>query len=308
MRVVTVCVLGEPASDGRENRTRIALLKKVVEKITSTKPQWSPDVVLFPGGFFFQSNYLGPKNNSDRQEIIGQSQYSTACIDAASMLNAVIVAGVDGARSYDDEPGDQSCVAWNKRGLCGLARKAWPSKGDNNNGFVVFSKDIDSRSRLASVSRGNKALLCACYDMFACQHESARVDRRSKEIQIISIKGHDRLERQEYRLIVNNEVTPRLEGWKAMVEESTVGLAAIHIFTASGIGSGSSYWQRDGVQNASKAIGGRLAFGAAHFERIPTPVSVKLAAKNWDLLKITSYLHIDAADGTKLALVRLFDV
>lgn len=304
MRVVTVCVLGKPASDRRENKTRISLLKKVAEDIAGTNPLWSPDVVLLPGGFFFQPDYIGPKDNADRQEIICRSQYSTACIDAASMLDAVIVAGVDGACSNENEPGDQSCVAWDRQGICGLARKAWPSKKESR--FVVFSKDIDSRSRLAFVSRGKKALLCACYDMFACQNESARVDRRSKKIKIISFKGDDRLVRQKHRLMVNNEVTPRLEGWKSMVEESAVGLAAIHMFTASGNGSGSSYWQRDGVQNASKAIGGRLAFGAAHFQRIPTQDSVKLAAVNGNLLETTSCLHIEAADGTKLALVRLF--
>lgn len=235
MRVVTVCLLGEPASDGRENRTRIALLKKVVEKIACAKPRWSPDVVLFPGGFFLQSDYLGPKNNEDRQEIIGQSQYTTACIDAASILDAVIVAGVDGAWSNDNEPGDQSCVAWNKQGICGLARKVWPSKEDNKNGFVVFSRDIDSRSRLASVSRGEKALLCACYDMFACQHESVRVDRRSKEIKIISIYGHDRLVRHEHRLIVNNEVTSRLESYGRGIRSWVSNDSYIH---------GQWYWLR----------------------------------------------------------------
>lgn len=108
------------------------------------------------------------------------------------------------------------------------------------------------------------------------------------------------------------EMTPLLRKdiacWRGLVQSADVGLAAVHYFARRGEESGKGYWQRHGVERASKHLGGRLAFGAAHFEPpLPAPHVAVLAAKGGRRLQPLASFEVRIPGG-QAALVRRFDV
>jgi hypothetical protein len=304
MEVITVCVSGNTATNEQDNIGKIEILQNVTNRIQHYK--WSPTVILFPGGFFHLPCHVGQMVHENRVFRLNQQQFSTACCEMAHMLNTTVVAGVDSIPQQNNEnhqdDADQLCVAWNSTDITGIGRKVFPTK-DEANTLIIYARDMISKQRLAPVGDCNRALLCACYDMFGCAENEA-TGPRGGNIRLFDNGNNGLLNRATHRRDTIANIRHNLPGWGQLVNQASVGLAAIHHFTRRRRGSGKSYWQRHGLQNASNFLGGGVALGAAHFEALPKDHNVAvLAASGGQKLNPTQFFNLE-----NKAMVRLFDV
>jgi hypothetical protein len=274
--VATVCVQGDMADNVQDNISRIELLQSVQREFINQNKE-NMDVTLFPGGFFHLPEHLGPNNHDERVEILSQQDFSNACCEMACKLNTTVVAGVDSIENQQ-YAADQLCVSWNSKGITGIGRKVFPTKGERGE-MIVYARDMISNQRLAPIGNSEHALLCACYDMFGCTETDA-TGPRGRNIHWFHNGNNEPLNRRIHRGVVIAAIRQNLRGWGDLVKRASIGLAAIHGFTNRGERSGKGRWQRLGIQNASGVLGGRLAFGAAHFESLPQPEVCVLAANN----------------------------
>ena len=310
LRIATASIRGSCARAAGDNRERMDLLHRVVEEVIQRR--WKPAALLLPGGFFYGSRHVGPEADAERERLLENEVFSSACSLESARLGAVIVAGVDTCewqrRGYaDPDPPDQLCVAWNQQGIVGVGRKSFPVPGGEASGYTVYSADFPSASRLPSIKGRAKGLLCSCYDMFGTDETADAMGTRSKSIVWLA-EGRKKLwEKRGDRAEVKSRLRCALTGWSKLVQRATVGLVAIHSFTAKGPGSGKGYWQRYGIEKASRVIGGRVAFGAAHFKpRLPAADRVILAAAKGRALIASDYFYLDGRRDPD-ALVRFFD-
>jgi len=264
-----------------------------------------------PGGFFRGSRHVGPQTDADRKRLLESEVFSSCCSREGARLGGVIVAGVDSRewqrRGYPDpDPRDQLCVAWDRQGIVGVGRKIFPVPGDEAR-YTVYTADFSSASRLPSIRGRVRGLLCSCYDMFGTDEAAEAMGTRSRAIAWLSEGRKELWEKGEDGAEVRSRVRRALPGWRDLVQQATVGLVAIHSFTAKGEGSGKGYWQRHGIEKASRVIGGRVAFGAAHFKpRLPAADRVILAAAKGRGLAASDYFYLDGHRDPD-ALVRLFE-
>jgi hypothetical protein len=300
--VATVCVDGKSVKSTCGNQGRIDLLRSITEKIEA----WNPTVLLFPGGYFHLPVHIEPLHLG-RVRQLGEQPFSGACQKASAALGATVVAGVDTPPRGDSEFAfDQLCVAWSGTSILGIGRKIFPTKQEAEH-LVIYPDDIAIQERLAPIGTANqRALLCACYDMFGCTETAHRLGPRSRNIRRLSRDGMEELDRKADRRTAASLISNGVHGWEDLVRQASIGLAAIHNFNRSGQGSGKVYWQRHGIQKASERLGGRMAFGAAHFFNC-LPVDREkavLAAKNGQRISPTQSVIVES--GGQKALARLF--
>lgn len=307
---VTVSVAGGPAEEPSENRSRVALMREVVTKIHEAG--WKPEVILFPGGFFKIAGHLGPLDDCARLERLRQLPLSETCRQLARRMKTTLVAGIDGADwkrpgERDADWGDQLCVAWTDHGIVGVGRKIFPVQGDESASYTVYRSDFATPLRRPRTASGRTALLCSCYDMYGCSESPRRPGQRTRNIYWLGEGRRTLLDRFRNRREIDSLLRKELAGWQALVRSADVGLAAVHHFAKTGPQSGKGYWQRHGVEHASRHLKGRLAFGAAHFEPpLPAPDVAVLAARAGRRLAPAAYFEVGA--GGHSALVRRFDV
>lgn len=305
--IATVCVQGNVAQYEQDNELRIQMLQ-TVEKGIKDKNKRDLAAILFPGGFFCLPSHIGHNNHTERVRILSQQEFSKACCATAQNLNTTVVAGVDGTQckqNHTDAP-DQLCVAWGCKKIVGLGRKVFPAKEEADS-LVIYANDMTCENRLAPLRKRNfHALLCSCYDIYGCTETANNQRQRSKNIIWLNNGDNNLLNRRDRnnRQQVNEAISDRLRGWEKLVKKATVGLVAIHHFTNRGNGSGKGYWQRFGIESPSGVLGGKLAFGAAHFETLPEPNVCLFAAKNKKLLRPSECFHLN--NGCML--VRVFQV
>lgn len=296
--VVTVCVQGDMVDNVQDNISRIDLFQSVRREFINQNKE-NMDVILFPGGFFHLPQHVGPNNHDERVEILSQQDFSNACREMACELDTTVVAGVDSIENQQ-YAADQLCVSWNSKGITGIGRKVFPRRGEEAESLIVYARDMISDHRLAPIGNSEHALLCACYDMFGCTEVEA-TGPRGRNIHWFDVGNNEPLNRRSDRRAVIGAIRQNLPGWGGLVKRASIGLAAIHGFTNRGPGSGKRYWQRHGIQSASGVLGGRLAFGAAHFESLPQPEVCVLAANN--NIKLNPRCHLNLNNRV---LVRFF--
>ncbi len=311
LQIATACISGKYLESARANQGRISLLREIGKRVRGLG--WRPDILLFPGGYFFLNEHVGFLSPEERVKRIAKQPFSSVCQEVSAATGALVVAGVDSVdwqRPDEDEldEGDQFCVAWDGEGIAGIGRKVFPVPGDEAEGLVIYQSDFGSPKRLVKFRGNDHALLCACYDMYGCTETAESLGARSKNIQWIGDGRDSLLERRARRAEVRAILKEELSKWERMVSEARVGLAVVHYFAQKGRWSGKADWQRDGVESASKVLGGRAAFGAAHFEPpLPEPDACVLAAKRGQALQPVKHFYVNEK-GKARALVRLFEV
>lgn len=297
--LATICIKGHPVNGVSANRERTVLLQGICRMIQEQK--WSPDVVLFPGGFFHLPVHVGHMEHAGRIRELSRQSFSNSCYREAKTLGTTLVIGIDSVPCQQYKC-DQLCVAWNGEKITGIGRKVFPmvmrGDEDDDRNMVVYARDLITEQRLARFNEQMCALLCSCYDIFGCREISDILKLRRRNIRWLD-NGKKLLNRDRDNRYIRDVWERELLGWDRLVKKATVGLAAIHQFN---IGSGR--WQWCGLQYASTVIGGQMAFGAAHFNRLPKkPDSSALAAKRGSKPRLHDCFHFKES-----AIIRLFKV
>jgi hypothetical protein len=265
-RLVTVCIEGTPARRLRTHTGRLKLLANVVEEINR---RWdNVDAVVFPGGFLQLNKCIGSLDYVHRVEALNLAGFVNPIKKAAKALprssGSVIVLGIDGPQyPNDDWVIDQFCVAVDKTGVVGIARKIFPVKGDEADWMLCFDSDFSERHRVVKLRSGRKAILAACYDMFGFAERGDIKQARAQNIQWIGTHENQIHRGQQH---FANAVKTNLRKFKSLLAaDVTVGIAAIHEFG----GSSTGFWQRHGIAACSAALNSGFAIGAAHFAHLP---------------------------------------
>lgn len=311
IRVVSVSVKGVPASSDAQSLRRLELLSQIVEGMMAR--DWrNVECVLLPGGFYYVSERVpGPKMRG-RIRALGRCSFHKACLNACSRLADIspgirVIAGVDSAEM------DQYCVAWGPRSIVGLARKIFPTDGESAQGFRCYRDDYGSPHRVITLASGERALLCACYDMFGVTESVSESGKRTRCIAQIESFGEivNQSDARFHRLR-----SDCVGSWTNLLQESAprVALAAIHSFEQPGR---DGFWQRHGIATCSAALGSGIAVGAAHFKTgLPGLKSCSLASNAVPRRHLTAGSKREAhraqsKDGFLVgndAVVRLFDL
>jgi hypothetical protein len=280
-RIATVSVLGGKAQRAKTNHRRTPWLKTIADAL-SERADWGPlNAVLLPGGFFRLKHSIGRLPHAERVAVIEATEIGRSCREASLTLDGfsrgiALVIGLDSAEVSRCFGGDNLAVAWRGGDIIGLARKIFPVDEDTNwdagPPLRCSASDYASPHRVIELANGSRAVLCACYDLFALRALAIEPGSLLKAVRYLDDEN-----------CTHEPPSPELrrklfESWKDIVLHSdvTVGLACIHEFKRPGR---DSYWQRHGIASASAGLEGGLALGAAHFkEGLPSPDASTLAA------------------------------
>jgi hypothetical protein len=297
-------------------------MQMTIDRIIEQR-DWRPlDAVIFPGSYIRLTRLIAHLSPSERVRAIGRESFAKKLVAAAERLDrysrgALLILGADASDPKRQERGDQTCIAVSRTGVIGLARKIFPANGDTTHcwfPYVPNLADYDSAVRVIRLPSGHRALLCACYDMFALAPDRNKNPRGSPSIRDLWIDGsYHHIEQPGFAQLRNVAITR----WLRFLQTNRIDLAvsAIHGFQAPGR---DVYWQRHGLTAASAALGGSLAIGAAHFnEQLPAPNKSTLAAFGVPKSEIgtgfhrPSYSlepidHLTVTSGPLKALVRLY--
>lgn len=177
----TVSVAGSPAEEPSQNPSRLTLMRTVLEQIREAR--WNPEVVLFPGGFFWIPYHLGPLDDHSRLQRLRGLSLSRACTALARKNHSVLVAGIDGKEwrrpgFRDADWGDQLCVAWTSRGIVGIGRKVFPVSGKESRSYTVYRSDFGSEQRRPRLAGG---LTLSCVPATTCLGARNRLAYRPSE-------------------------------------------------------------------------------------------------------------------------------
>lgn len=282
-RIGAVCILGKRALTTRINAQRRRLLAAVASALTQAEDWQDLDALLFPGGFFRLSRFIGHLDYRDRKAVLERMPVVRTAIEAAKRLHrrspgCLVVFGADSSAPAAWEYGDQFCIAVDRTGVVGLARKIFPTDKDTahcRRVYVPYAADYGSQERYVRLASGHLAALSACFDMFAFCGDAALLAQRSVAIRDLRFPGScPRIEEPGFYRLRRELVA----SWDRVryQHRPTVALAAIHGFARPGR---DSYWQRHGIAVASAGVLGGLAVGAGHFvQGLPGPSSSTLAA------------------------------
>ena len=320
-RLATLCVQGYTAASTRDNANRISIIEGLVSTLRM-RADWHPiDAIVLPGGFFWLSQVLGYTTFERRRELISQERFSAAVCGVLRQLQELspgirLVTGVMARPRDKTERVEQACLAFDKDGLIGAARKLFPTRNESRGRRYMspFIDDYRSAERFIDLPNGSKALLNSCYDLFGTADTGNGSGARRAAIRALRLPRVRLLEGdEEFRASRDAGLT----AWADLVatQEPDVLLAAIHAFEIPGR---DGYWQRHGIARASAALKGALTVGAAHFlERLPeegstlaasgvprTALSAGVSRRAYSLAPFQS-LSFTAKDGTP-ALLRLF--
>jgi very-short-patch-repair endonuclease len=238
-RFTTVCIKGQSARLYRTHTRRLALLASLVREINE---RWGKlDAVVFPGGFLGLDRAIGQLNYADRVKALTSACFVKPITSAVRTLDrshdALLVVGVDGPTYPNGDRGDQLCVAADKTGIVGIGRKVFPTRKESE-ALLCYDADFGDPHRVIQLASGRKAVLCACYDMFGV---AERGDVTGTRAQIIRWIGNysDQVERGTG--CFHEKLKTNLAAFENLLtkENVTVGIAAIHSFSAIPRASGS---------------------------------------------------------------------
>ena len=274
-RLVTVCIQGRPAQRDHTNTRRLAWLPSLIEEIDK---KWRGlDAGVFPGGFLRIRTCIGDLDYAGRAKALRGAGFVDPIKDAAGALKhssgALIIFGVDGPNYPDGSVRDQLCVAVDKSGVVGIARKIFPVKGDEADGLLCYDPDFSESKRVVTLASGRRAILLACYDMFGVAERGDINGKRAGSIRWIGA-GDNEMERGDRQGGFRERLAQNLAAFRGLLNGVTVGITAIHGFE----GSSTGFWQRHGIASCSAALNRGVAVGAAHFADLPRTAGVSTLA------------------------------
>lgn len=272
-RIVTFCPIGGPARPRSRGRRRVSLLRQAVMELRR-RDHWAPvDALLFPGGFFRSSTFVGDRPHAERIQLLERERFLQGAMDICRAEldkftpGAALVFGVDTNHPSSELHGDQLTVACRSRGIVAIGRKIFPTTKDTQPGrpcFVPADIDYSGSSRFLTLPNGSQALLCACYDAFGMPEQPTAMSIRSRAVRRLFSDGvlvdGGNAEFADLRRACLAAWVRRLRH-----EKPDIVLTAIHGFKRPGR---EGYWQRHGIALASAALGGALSVGAAHFKHV----------------------------------------
>ncbi len=267
-RLATLCVQGQPAASTKDNADRAIVLTELT-RILSEQGDWHPiDAILLPGGFFRLARAVGASSFPRRRELIGKERITGSISAALAKLDPLspglrLVMGVRATPRDPSESVEQVCLAFDRTGLIGAARKMFPTRGEGGRRKFMSPciEDYRSAKRFIELPNGSTALLNACYDLFGVADVGTdTATRRHAICRIIHSRGRTKAGEEGFRAIRDEA----LSDWAQLLadRQPDVLLAAIHFFQSPGR---DGYWQRHGIATASASTNGALALGAAHF-------------------------------------------
>ena len=176
-RIINVC-LNDECADQDDYLERYGILKDVINGICDEWEPFNLDAIVFPGGFWHRTKYIGNRDYKYRKESLEKETFTKKAIAAVKKLQSegfgkpLLVAGIDScsrskpdgfdiyktkfgknARSFSKRPkntkiyGDQLCVAWSSKGIVGIGRKVFPVQpklGKNFKDFDENYQDVDA--------------------------------------------------------------------------------------------------------------------------------------------------------------------
>ena len=321
-RVVSVCLLGKKATAPGMNRARADLLMTVVQALAQKK--WAPiDAVIFPGGYFRSRAFIGHRDHEERCQLLLKEAFAEGVCKASRLLDrqtsgAILAVGCDSAPPNTKEIGDQSCIAFRRGQIIGLARKIFPASGDTAREvlpIVPCVSDYGAEVRFVTLPNGSTAMLAACYDLFGLTEDPNAPGRRAQHVRYL---WDGRYIGTTGRITALRNAC--LAEWHRVLKAAQPDLAvcAIHRFKRPGL---DGFWQRHGIASASAVLNGGLVVGAAHFEswlpkagastlasdRVPKRHLTAGTSRQAYRLAPSESFGVAQAGGELAALVRLFE-
>lgn len=280
-RLATLCVHGDTAASTRHNHERVELLKELV-RVLKEHRAWHPlDAILLPGGFFWLSKALGAADFGRRSTFIGQERFSAAVIRALTELHALspcvkLVTGVMARPRSKSERVEQACIAFDRGGIVGLARKMFPTHAESRGRRFMspVMSDYNASERFVDLPNGSIAALHSCYDLFGTADIGTGTGTRRSAIRTLR-DARGRLTENDEEFCATRDAG--IAAWADLMaaKKPDVLLTSIHAFERPGL---DGYWQRHGIARASAAFEGAMSLGAAHFlECLPTEGSTLAA-------------------------------
>jgi predicted amidohydrolase len=267
-RLATLCLQGNTATSTKVNAARVPLLEEAV-RVLRKERVWHPiDALVLPGGFFWLSRSLGPTTFERRQSLIAAERFVPAITTALEELKELspgirLVTGVMAQPRDKIERTEQACLAFDRTGLIGAARKRFPTQAESRGRrfMTPFADDYRSGERFVNLPNGSLAALHSCYDLFGTADHGSGGGARRSAIKVLRNKG-GRVGEGHESFRASRDTS--LAAWADLVAAKTpdVLLATIHAFERPGL---DGYWQRHGIARASAAHGGAITIGAAHF-------------------------------------------
>jgi hypothetical protein len=282
-RLATLCVRGRAANEPAMNKRRLALLQHAVLQLAEFT-NWAPlDALVLPAGYFRIRRYLGPRDHASRIKALSREPFLTAIVDFCTTLEAdhpgiLIIVGVDSDGPSRAVMGDQFGLAVSAAGIVGLARKVFPTASDTSphrRCYIPAAEDFVAASRYIVLPSGNKAVLCACYDMFGLAESAAEPTIRTSAIRRLYADGKIVDARDPAFARLRTQCVAGFEK-QFLAEAPDLALAVLHGFARPGL---DNYWQRHGLATASSMLFGKLALASAHFRsKLPRIDQAPLAA------------------------------
>lgn len=267
-RLATLCLQSNTATSTRDNTARISILEETV-RVLRADPAWHPiDALVMPGGFFRLSKSLGATSFEQRRTLISGERFTAAITAALKQLQELspgirLVTGVMAQPRDKTERTEQACLAFDRTGLIGAARKMFPTRDESRGRryMSAFVDDYRSTKRFIELPNGSVALLNSCYDIFGTADiGSGSGGRRAAIRALCDQSGRHLLGDEGFRASRDR----CLAAWADLVAAKApdVLLATIHAFQSPGR---DGYFHRHGIALASAAHRGAFTIGAAHF-------------------------------------------
>lgn len=267
-RLATLCLQGDTAASTRDNAARTSVLEEAVSVLLQHRT-WHPiDALVLPGGFFRLSKPLGASDFKRRRALVSSERFTAAITNTLKQLQELspgirLVTGVMAQPRDKTERTEQACLAFDRNGLIGAARKIFPTQAESRGRRFMTPVVDDYRSahRFIELPNGSLAGLHSCYDLFGTADIGSAGGARRAAIRVLRTKGGRIGEGHEGFRGTRDGC---LLAWSDLVASNApdVLLATIHAFERPGL---DGYWQRHGIARASAAHGGALTIGAAHF-------------------------------------------
>lgn len=255
-------------------------MARIVEEINRRYDRL--DAVVFPGGYLRLNRTVGQMSYPERRSALDDAGLVKPLKSIVKCLKtspgACLVVGVDGPVFANGDDPDQLCVAVDRAGIKGMARKIFPIAGSKEADYLLsYDADFYEPRRIIQLASGRKAVLAACYDLFGVAERGDVQGKRARNIQWI---GEYKAPLERGQKGFDERLARNLAEFENLLatENVTVGVAAIHDFPTHRTG----FWQRHGIASCSAGLGRGYAIGAAHFwHRLPPRpnVSTLSAAK-----------------------------
>lgn len=280
-RLATLCVHGDTAASTRHNKDRVDLLE-AMGSVLKEHGAWHPiDAILLPGGFFWLSKALGAADFGRRSTAIAQERFSSAVTRVLTDLHTLspgvkLVTGVMARPRNKSERVEQACIAFDRNGIVGVARKMFPTHAESRGRRFMspVTQDYSSSERFVDLPNGSVAALHSCYDLFGSADIGTGTGTRRSAIRTLR-DARGRLTENDEEFHARRDAG--IAAWAELMagKNPDVLLTSIHAFERPGL---DGYWQRHGIARASAAFGGAMSLGAAHFlECLPTEGSTLAA-------------------------------